>query len=83
MGAAKLRRHALRGEQSVSARSRALNHLAHHFEALRDGSCGELPKDGQPIYNGWESWDHAAHMARRTADEETWASRIRRLFTRY
>jgi hypothetical protein len=55
-----------------------LNDVARHFEALRDGACGELPRDGQPIYNGWESWDRAADMVRRTAADETWRSRITR-----
>jgi hypothetical protein len=59
----------------MSAASRSLNRLADHFEALRDGSCGELDPNAMPLYNGYETWDIAADMARRTAASETWRGR--------
>jgi hypothetical protein len=59
----------------VSARSRALDALADHFECLRDGSAGHLDPDAAPIYNGYDVWDQAADMARRTALEERWRER--------
>jgi hypothetical protein len=62
----------------VSARSRALGDLAAHFEALRDGAAGPLDPEAPPLYNGWETWDYAADMARRTAAEQRWRSRAAR-----
>lgn len=62
----------------MSARSRALNALADHCERLRDGAAGPLDPDAQPIYNGFDVWDKAADMARRTALEQQWRERIAR-----
>lgn len=63
----------------MSARSRALEDLAVHFERLRDGAAGPLNPDAPPIYNGWDVWDRAADMARRTALEQRWRERLARL----
>lgn len=49
--------------------------LANHFERLRDGSCGELDPNAAPLYNGYQTWNIAADMARRTAESETWRGR--------
>lgn len=63
----------------MSARSRALEDLARHFRALRDGAAGELDRHAPPLYNAWEMWDQAADMASRTAEDVTWRARMRRV----
>lgn len=60
----------------MSARSRALADLAVHFERLRDGTDGP---NAWKVYNGFDVWDKAADMARRTALEERWRERLARL----
>lgn len=63
----------------MSARSRALNDLAAHFEMLRVGDelshgCEE---DAPPIHNDWQMWANAADVARDQAAQETWTVRIK------
>jgi len=60
----------------MSAASRSLHMLADHFEALRDGASGHLDPNAAPLYNGYETWNIAADMARRTAEAETWRGRV-------
>jgi hypothetical protein len=62
----------------VSARSRALDALADHFEHLRSESLGGFGPTSPPIYNAYDSLSNAADMARRTALENRWRERAAR-----
>lgn len=60
----------------MSARSRALNDLADHCMKLSRDSDGSPYL--MPVYTGTDLWEQAADMARRTARDERWRSRIAR-----
>lgn len=60
----------------MSARSRALNDLADYCLRLSRDSDGN-PWE-HPICTATDLWEQAADMARRTALEERWRSRVAR-----
>lgn len=67
----------------MSAASRALMKLADHEQRMADKHARDFPDRARlPIYDGVETWELAADMARRTAQEQRWRERIPRFVRR-